>query len=102
MAPVRGCWFRWPQLVSARKSRRNSRPRKTKKIAPKEIRDKFVAPGLDGASRLCKNRRHRNNTIMNPTPLRVAVTGAAGQIGYSLLFRIASGAMFGPNQQAIL
>ena len=32
------------------------------------------------------------------TPLRVAVTGAAGQIGYSLLFRIASGSMFGPDQ----
>jgi malate dehydrogenase len=32
------------------------------------------------------------------TPIRVAVTGAAGQIGYSLLFRIASGAMFGPQQ----
>lgn len=32
------------------------------------------------------------------TPLRVAVTGAAGQISYSLLFRIASGAMFGDDQ----
>jgi malate dehydrogenase len=32
------------------------------------------------------------------TPVRIAVTGAAGQIGYSLLFRIASGAMFGPDQ----
>jgi malate dehydrogenase len=32
------------------------------------------------------------------TPIKVAVTGAAGQIGYSLLFRIASGAMFGPDQ----
>lgn len=31
------------------------------------------------------------------TPVKVAVTGAAGQIGYSLLFRIASGALFGPN-----
>ena len=31
------------------------------------------------------------------TPVRIAVTGAAGQIGYSLLFRIASGAVFGPN-----
>jgi malate dehydrogenase len=31
------------------------------------------------------------------TPVRVAVTGAAGQIGYSLLFRIASGAMLGPD-----
>ena len=36
------------------------------------------------------------------TPIRVAVTGAAGQIGYALLFRIASGAMFGPNQPVIL
>src|SRR6266853_2047392 len=39
---------------------------------------------------------------MNTTPIRVAVTGAAGQIGYSLLFRIASGAMFGPGQPVIL
>src|SRR5437762_2870435 len=39
---------------------------------------------------------------MNSTPLRIAVTGAAGQIGYSLLFRIASGSMFGPNQPVIL
>lgn len=41
---------------------------------------------------------------MNPStdPIRVAVTGAAGQIGYSLLFRIASGAMFGPNQPVSL
>lgn len=35
-------------------------------------------------------------------PLRVAVTGAAGQIGYSLLFRIASGAVFGADQPVIL
>ena len=39
---------------------------------------------------------------MNVPPIRVAVTGAAGQIGYSLLFRIASGAMFGPKQPVIL
>jgi malate dehydrogenase len=32
------------------------------------------------------------------SPVKVAVTGAAGQIGYSLLFRIASGSMFGPDQ----
>jgi len=38
---------------------------------------------------------------MNP-PIRVAVTGAAGQIGYSLLFRIASGALFGPEQKVAL
>jgi malate dehydrogenase len=40
--------------------------------------------------------------MSNDTPIRVAVTGAAGQIGYALLFRIASGAMFGPNQPVIL
>ena len=39
---------------------------------------------------------------MNKTPIRVAITGAAGQIGYSLLFRIASGAAFGPDQPVIL
>src|SRR5258705_2538751 len=32
------------------------------------------------------------------SPLKVAVTGAAGQIGYSLLPRIASGGLFGPDQ----
>jgi len=36
------------------------------------------------------------------TPLRVAVTGAAGNIGYALLFRIASGEMFGKDQPVIL
>jgi len=39
---------------------------------------------------------------MSKTPLKIAVTGAAGQIGYSLLFRIASGAMFGPDQPVVL
>jgi malate dehydrogenase len=42
------------------------------------------------------------NFFMNKTPIRVAVTGAAGQIGYSLLFRIASGAAFGPDQPVII
>ena len=35
-------------------------------------------------------------------PVRVTITGAAGQIGYALLFRIASGAMLGPEQPVIL
>ena len=39
---------------------------------------------------------------MNQTVIRVAVTGAAGNIGYALLFRIASGAMFGPDQPVAL
>src|SRR5207253_6399134 len=41
------------------------------------------------------------NCIMK-TPIKVAVTGAAGQIGYSLLFRIASGEMFGADQPVTL
>lgn len=39
---------------------------------------------------------------MSKSPVRVAVTGGAGQIGYSLLFRIASGAMLGADQPVIL
>jgi len=39
---------------------------------------------------------------MSPAPIRIAVTGAAGQIGYALLPRIASGAIFGPDQPVIL
>ncbi|MFT7664389.1 MAG: malate dehydrogenase, partial [Planctomycetota bacterium] len=39
---------------------------------------------------------------MSQAPIRVAVTGAAGQIGYALAFRIASGQMFGPDQPVIL
>ena len=39
---------------------------------------------------------------MSKKPVRVAVTGAAGQIGYALLFRIASGAMLGSDQPVVL
>jgi malate dehydrogenase len=39
---------------------------------------------------------------MSTNAIRIAVTGAAGQIGYSLLFRIAAGEIFGPNQPVIL
>ena len=35
-------------------------------------------------------------------PVRIAVTGPAGQIGYSILFRLASGAMLGPDQPVSL
>ena len=40
--------------------------------------------------------------MMKKDPIRVAVTGAAGNIGYALLFRIASGQMFGPDQPVAL
>ncbi|MBC2605225.1 malate dehydrogenase [Pelagicoccus albus] len=42
------------------------------------------------------------NTFSKKAPIRVAVTGAAGNIGYALLFRIASGQMFGPDQPVAL
>ncbi len=40
--------------------------------------------------------------ISMKSPIKVAVTGAAGQIGYALLFRIASGEMFGKDQPVAL
>jgi malate dehydrogenase len=40
--------------------------------------------------------------MTNKTPMRVAITGAAGQIGYQLAFRIASGQLFGPDQPVVL
>src|SRR6478672_11022097 len=39
---------------------------------------------------------------MMKQPINVAITGAAGQIGYALVFRVASGAMFGPDQPVAL
>jgi malate dehydrogenase len=41
---------------------------------------------------------HEERTDVSTTPLKVAVTGAAGQIGYSLLFRLASGSLLGPDR----
>src|SRR2546430_2732688 len=52
--------------------------------------------GLLPCSALLGNTFMANCTMK--TPIKVAVTGAAGQIGYALLFRIASGQMFGPDQ----
>src|ERR1051325_619973 len=48
-----------------------------------------------------KNTACRSSCMSKP-PIRVAVTGAAGQIGYSLLFRIAAGNMLGADQPVIL
>ncbi|HZM04580.1 MAG TPA: hypothetical protein VFC44_16365, partial [Candidatus Saccharimonadales bacterium] len=39
---------------------------------------------------------------MNKAPIRIAVTGAAGAIGYSILFRIVSGEVFGADQPVVL
>src|ERR1700689_5104622 len=52
-------------------------------------------------SRSCRpDMTNISNTAKSP--VKVAVTGAAGQIAYSLLFRIASGAMLGPDQPVAL
>lgn len=48
------------------------------------------------------NPRTQDLPTMSKAPIRVAVTGAAGNIGYALLFRIASGQMFGPDQPVAL
>jgi malate dehydrogenase len=48
------------------------------------------------------NSHHDGDRIMTKPAMRVAVTGAAGQIGYALLFRIASGEMLGKDQPVIL
>jgi lactate/malate dehydrogenase, NAD binding domain len=45
---------------------------------------------------------HSYSTASERPPARITVTGAAGAIGYSLLFRIASGQMLGPDQPVIL
>ena len=45
---------------------------------------------------------YTNGESIDESPVRVAVTGAAGQIGYALLFRIASGEMLGKDQPVIL
>ena len=63
---------------------------------PRRPRGLAVAPAWFGWS----GRRVRSRHMT--TPVRVAVTGAAGQIGYSLLFRIASGSMLGPDTPVIL
>ena len=49
-----------------------------------------------------ESRSRSLDPTMPKAPMRVAVTGAAGQIGYSLLFRIASGEMLGKDQPVIL
>src|ERR1051326_1369446 len=53
-----------------------------------------------------RTRRNDPTFLQEPRmakkPIRVAVTGAAGNIGYALLFRIASGHMFGADQPLIL
>ena len=78
-------------------------PARPGRLANRPCRTNYIVEHLP---RLRGLVRHNYNPapflIMSKAPIRVAVTGAAGQIGYSLLFRIASGAVFGPDQPVIL
>ena len=67
---------------------------------PRPSRTGLPAAGgpIGGArSRYTRARPTLDRRPMPDSPVRVAVTGAAGQIGYALLFRLASGAAFGPG-----
>ena len=54
--------------------------------------------------RIRSNRKGRGRKVATGVkqPVQVTVTGAAGQIGYSLLFRIGSGGLFGADQPVVL
>src|SRR6478672_9892971 len=68
------------------------------------LRERAACLMLDRPRRLSKIVAPQSSITPFPmkSPITVAVTGAAGQIGYSLLFRIASGSMFGPDQPVVL
>ncbi|EGC39629.1 malate dehydrogenase [Dictyostelium purpureum] len=57
--------------------------------------NRYLVRNFSSASNLFVNAKGKQ-------PVRIAVTGASGQIGYQLLFRIASGSMLGPDQPVIL
>ena len=63
---------------------------------------KLTADLVVAAALPCFKPTHWRLLDMSKKPVRVAVTGAAGQIGYALLFRIASGEMLGKDQPVIL
>src|SRR5690349_10098883 len=81
--------------------------RSPSRTCPASLRTTAVTPGSSRRScpRGCYRRQWFSKThprdvkglTVSTTPVKVAVTGAAGQIGYSLLFRIASGSLFGPD-----
>jgi malate dehydrogenase len=64
------------------------------------VLEKYGADVRPGAARL--NAAMQQALAPESEPVHVAVTGAAGQIGYALLFRIASGAMLGPKTPVVL
>ena len=85
-----------------RKRQDDQRPRAARRRRP-GVPDHAGVPGLDRREpaggrwpRRSPNHQLRGDNFVS-TPVKVTVTGAAGQIGYALLFRIASGQMLGPD-----
>src|SRR3954447_1247065 len=66
--------------------------------------DLALFPELAHVTRFVRSPSHHplSRSLPMPDPVRVAITGAAGQIGYSLLFRVARGHLLGPDQPVIL
>ena len=58
----------------------------------------YAFPLAESAASVGTSVSPYSGVLVTNTPLKVAVTGAAGQIGYSLLFRLASGSLLGPDQ----
>ena len=83
------CDHQRSQVPTARRRTRHARHPTTPPRAAPRIRADSVEIDIDTCV--------RRGTTVSSTPVKVAVTGAAGQIGYSLLFRIASGALLGPD-----
>lgn len=69
---------------------------------PRTAAKTLAADAFPGDSSTSTYPTFAEHLQMNKKPVRVAVTGAAGQIGYALLFRIASGEMLGKDQPVIL
>jgi len=66
-------------------------------LAPKVASNNISATNAAFKQSSFLSLRHQSSAAGSKKPMRVAVTGAAGQIGYALVFRIASGAIFGPS-----
>ena len=91
-----------PDPAGAVTVRQALRPHSRRPRSPR-TRIRTTAPPVPAARRLATSPYGSRTCLTDSeerhvsTPVKVAVTGAAGQIGYSLLFRIASGAMLGPD-----
>ena len=106
--PPGGCaWFGQPEGREAKRPERRHRSTSCRSAGPIRPRTMLRAGGCGppvSRRRRCasfdpgKPRLPKEPQDVSTSPLKVAVTGAAGQIGYSLLFRLASGSLLGPDR----